>query len=261
MGEGDISFLHENWCGQGVLSTLFLYIIDDIPLKVIVEINFVVEGIPAHISSIFHNCYSLFHLGGSFNIRVWSYSPDGLFSVKSYYTLAQPTGPRDRLHSRLWSSLVPPKIWNFVWKSLHNIFPVDELSIKPHIPLVSIFHCCNSSLNMEYLSHLLFEGELAIVVWAHFSWMFEMSLYYTSIQRCFHEWLEYGSSNSLENFVYTILPLFILSKIWKEICHSRYTEYHRSTPNSTHVIIYVRHCIKILSHFSDLKGVFFPFLG
>lgn len=96
---------------------------------------------------------------------IWPHQPSRKFSVKSGYQIAKQqassvsvvVGPShaipDELWASIWSSLVPPKIRNFVWRACHNALAVKNNLHRRRISPSNLCPVCQTE--PETIEHAL----------------------------------------------------------------------------------------------------------
>lgn len=85
----------------------------------------------------------------------WSVSPNGLFSISSFFSaLASPPKPSFH-HSTIWYPLFPPKVQGFLWKLVWHRPLTQEIFQRIH-PNITLFPniCVPCFANLKFNGHL-----------------------------------------------------------------------------------------------------------
>lgn len=96
----------------------------------------------------------------------------GIYSVRSAYGLAMSLGnqvterEREEIWVSLWKIKAPPKILNFIWRSLRGCLPSRANLLRRHVPITtSVCPVCFYVVETDV--HVLLECKFAIEVWSH----------------------------------------------------------------------------------------------
>lgn len=101
----------------------------------------------------------------------WIFTKDGQYTVKSgYHQLIKPgtehqiaTSTMNALWKHLWHLNIPPEIFYFWWKVLHNALPVAENYARRRIKVMPECAFCGDA--KETVLHLLFHCRFAKETW------------------------------------------------------------------------------------------------
>lgn len=161
--------------------------------------------------------------------RIWRSTPNGKFSVKTAYMIAKKLGQQNSNNNvdrgqtsgsnvdedkwkRIWQIQAPNKLKLFLWRSLHNILPVNKLLAQRRVPVST--ECPVCGMTEETTTHVLMTCERACKVWLLSPFRFRPEVLATSQ---FGElWTSMGSvtngGNRKENLG---LFAFVCWQIWK----------------------------------------------
>ena len=107
----------------------------------------------------------------------WKFNKSGLFTVKSAYWLASKEKTETNLPEismmpslnvlieRTWKLQTVPKIKVFIWKSISDALPTDDLITKRGMKIDKRCQTCGAEV--ESINHLLFDCSFARLVWAN----------------------------------------------------------------------------------------------
>lgn len=103
------------------------------------------------------------------DLKFWSHTKDGIYSVKSGYWLGvlgrlQATAnDNSELWNLVWNMGGPPKLSHFVWQAYRGRMAVKEVLFRRHVAQDELCVCCG--VEVESINHVLFECSTAEVVW------------------------------------------------------------------------------------------------
>ncbi|OVA08894.1 Reverse transcriptase zinc-binding domain [Macleaya cordata] len=141
VGQGNMSFWHENWSNMGVLAEVFAEVEPPAPISL-------AEAAEANFSI-----------------------PDGRFTMKSAFSLLSNQAPACPLARHYWAKFIPKKMAILLWRFLNNAIPVDVRIQDCTISLASGCLCCVHR-NIESMEHLFLRGEIAVFLWDRLSPLF-----------------------------------------------------------------------------------------
>ncbi|KAF5198247.1 Ribonuclease h-like superfamily protein [Thalictrum thalictroides] len=197
-GPGDFSVITENWRGSG--SLLHLEGSMDyahITLKEAALMQFNIPLFPQELQQDLREDFHLKKRQDSHDRRIWPYSSNGDFSIKSYITEVTDSRCRN-IFVKIWQNFIPTKISFFIWKLLHEALPVDSAVSKCHIQMASRCVCCISPKEESFM-HLFYHGDLAKKAWLHFNDLFDLRMpRFTNIKNILNAWLQTASVNQID---------------------------------------------------------------
>ncbi|KAL0283604.1 UNVERIFIED_CONTAM: putative ribonuclease H protein [Sesamum angustifolium] len=132
LGEGSVSFLHDNWFGKKPLAQLLHR--DTYTMEPTI-------------------CQIPVAAGEGDNI-VWTRSSTGDFSTKSAWEAIRQASPRRQLLANIWHRSLRPTISVFLWQLFQNRIPVDARMRQKGFSFPSKCPCCEAE---ETVSHLFIE--------------------------------------------------------------------------------------------------------
>jgi hypothetical protein len=121
----------------------------------------------------------------------WKFGQKGVFSVKSLYN-ALTTNESGRYYKQVWRGKIPEKIKFFLWLALNNAILTKDNMIKRNWKGEPTCYFCPQS---ETVSHLLFQGSTAKVVWATIAICFGATNVPRTLDQCWvwcERWLPAG---------------------------------------------------------------------
>ncbi|XVF64157.1 hypothetical protein PTKIN_Ptkin09bG0145200 [Pterospermum kingtungense] len=149
--------------------------------------------------------------------RIWYFSPDERYTVKSSYRLTMELlAPDDllRVHgdwSSLWSLKVPPKVRNFCWRACRNCLPTR---INLQAQGLAVLSCCvQCSVGLEQPWHVFITCSFAQDCW-------RVANLSVAVESCmdevdsFHEWF-FKMLATLQGFNVSKFVM-VLWAIWKQ---------------------------------------------
>ncbi|XP_043809435.1 uncharacterized protein LOC122722510 [Manihot esculenta] len=113
---------------------------------------------------------------------IWHLHKKGVYSVKSAYFCALELSGRTGVlgyndgWNRLWSLDVPPKVWDFLWRTCRGVLPTRDILLRRgiHVPAACLF--CDHD---ESISHVFLHCPMAVELWrlAGFSTAVDFSIF------------------------------------------------------------------------------------
>jgi ribonuclease HI len=167
------------------------------------------------------------------DILRWGHSASGNFSVKEAYYLQgnYHNQEMDNIWSKIWNKALWPKVSTFLWLIIHNrILTWDNLRKRGFIgPSICVLCQCQE----ETKEHLFNGCHYSQSVWDQGAQIMRRSNQNRgSIRDTIENWDSITYNNPILNYIWQLLPGFILWQIWKErnkrIFHSK-----ESTPELT----------------------------
>lgn len=215
VGNGECSFWHANWSGQGCLSDIFpdvdpvsgnlnLYLhegfwsLDMLPHVVV---PFVLE---------FH-----IHFTGLVDRLIWEPERSGLFTLASAYQLVRQKREVQPVLKAVWGSRIPTKISFFFWRLLNNLLPFDDVLRGLGISLASKCVFCSSE---DTLQHGFLACSFAERFWAWIDLNFGVQIVLSSFSQFFES---FSTSNLVQpQDLLNSLPVFGCWLIWVFRCRA-----------------------------------------
>jgi ribonuclease HI len=167
------------------------------------------------------------------DILRWGHSASGNFSVKEAYYLQgnYHNQERDTIWRKIWNKALWPKVSTFLWLIIHNrILTWDNLRKRGFIgPSICVLCQCQE----ETKEHLFNGCHYSQAVWDQGAQIMRRSNQNRGSTRdTIENWDTITFNNPILNYIWQLLPGFILWQIWKErnkrIFHSK-----DSTPELT----------------------------
>ncbi|XP_010260878.1 PREDICTED: uncharacterized protein LOC104599835 [Nelumbo nucifera] len=145
----------------------------------------------------------------------WTWSTDGLFSVKSFATHLIMSASEDMLASRIWKPTSPSKINALVWAA-----DLDRCLTKAHLCKRGVHiqdqSCVLCGQGLEDNSHLFLHCSISARIWNHF--LGSVGLAWSmpaSVKEMLWSWGLQGLSR-LASAVWMYIPAAVISTIWAE---------------------------------------------
>ncbi|CAN1129038.1 Putative ribonuclease H protein At1g65750 [Linum perenne] len=103
--------------------------------------------------------------GRGHDTMVWGLEPKGGFSVRSAYLMITDNAdtPNDVIWRYIWNWKGPNKIKHFLWLASHKKLLTNEEREHRHLTNQVLCHRC--SVNIESISHVIYECNFAMQVW------------------------------------------------------------------------------------------------
>ncbi|OVA09824.1 Reverse transcriptase zinc-binding domain [Macleaya cordata] len=253
VGQGNMSFWHENWSNMGVLADVFAEVEPPAPisLKEATEVNFSIPGISDAMIAQMRIWYDS-RLKSDSDERLWAPSLDGRFTVKSAFSLISNQAPACPFVRHYWAKFLPKKMPVLLWRFLHNAIPVDVRIQDCAISLASRCLCCVHR-NIESVDHLFLSGEIEAFLWDRLSPLFGIhQTNYRDLQEFITAWFNVAYRKSQMGKLATLFPMAIMWEIWSERNRQRQDE----SPSSMAAILYkvlqwvhnINHLLRISNH-------------
>ncbi|KAK4382032.1 hypothetical protein Sango_2911800 [Sesamum angolense] len=198
LGEGSVSFWHDNWLGDKPLAQ-FLH----------------------------RDSYTMDSQGDKI---MWTGSSMGDFSTTSAWEAIRQTSPQRQLLADVWHRSLRPIISIFLWLFFQDRISVDARMRQKGFNFPSKYQCCEAE---ETVSHLFTKSTAVQGVWRHFAALFGLCLCDTgSFTHMVHFW-RYSTPCHLDLHIRTLIPFLILWLTWTRLNAAKY----RGIPFSTDGII------------------------
>ncbi|CAN1334919.1 Putative ribonuclease H protein At1g65750 [Linum perenne] len=155
--------------------------------------------------------------GGRVDKRIWHYSRNSDYTVRSAYRLLRevvvPTGELQVQGdwTRLWRSRVPQKMKHMVWRTMRGVLPTKETLQRRGIAVDWDCGVCKG--NPETPRHLFLDCEFAMDCWAAAGIQTEV-LQWRDNSEAFTEWMETVLKEGDDRSVHKVVS--VLWAIWKE---------------------------------------------
>jgi ribonuclease HI len=160
------------------------------------------------------------------DILIWGHSASGNFSIKEAYCINDNyhNQEADNIWSKIWSKALWPKVSTFLWLIIHNkILTWDNLRKRGFIGPSMCVLCQSQEETKEHL----FNGcHYSQAIWDQGAQIMRRSNQNRgSIRDTIENWDSITYNNPILNYIWRLLPGFILWQIWKErnkhIFHSK----------------------------------------
>ncbi|KAL0295554.1 UNVERIFIED_CONTAM: putative ribonuclease H protein [Sesamum angustifolium] len=233
LGEGSVSFWHDNWFGEKPLAQLVhrdTYTMESVHYywhEGEWNVPRILRVIPMPFAQII--CQIPIAAGQGDRI-VWTESSTGDFSTKSAWEAIRQASPRRQLLADVWHRSLRPTISVFLWRLFQDRIPVDARMQQKGFSFPSKCQCCAAE---ETVSHLFIESAAVQGVWQHFAAIFGLCLCDTgSLTHMVHFW-RYSTPFHSDLHIRTLIPFLILWFTWTQRNAAKY----RGVPFSTDSII------------------------
>ncbi|KAL0362313.1 UNVERIFIED_CONTAM: putative ribonuclease H protein [Sesamum calycinum] len=156
LGEGSVSFWHDNWLGEKPLAQLLhsdTYIMEPTICRIPIAVS---QG----------------------DKIVWTGSSAGDFSTKSAWEAIRQASPRRQLLADVWHRSLQPTISVFLWRLFQDRILVDARMRQKGFSFPSKCQYCETE---ETISHLFIESTAVQGVWQHFAALFGLCLCYGAL--------------------------------------------------------------------------------
>ncbi|KAK4391459.1 putative ribonuclease H protein [Sesamum angolense] len=169
LGEGSVSFWHDNWFGEKPLAQLVhrdTYTMESVHYywhEGEWNVPRILRIIPMPFAQII--C-QIPIAAGQGDIIVWTESSTGDFSTKSAWEAIRQASPRRQLLADVWHRSLRPTISVFLWRLFQDRIPVDARMQQKGFSFPSKCQCCEAE---ETVSHLFIESAAVQGVWQHFA--------------------------------------------------------------------------------------------
>ncbi|KAL0423497.1 UNVERIFIED_CONTAM: hypothetical protein Sradi_0884500 [Sesamum radiatum] len=190
LGEGSVSFWHDNWLGEKPLAQLLH------------RENNIMEPISYY-----------WHEAGQGDKIVWTGSSAGDFLTKSAWEAIRQTSPRRQLLADVWHRSLRLTISFFLWRLFLDRIPVDARMRQKGFNFLSKCQCCEAD---ETVSHLFIESIAVQGVWQYSAALFRLCLCdIGSLTHMVHFW-QYSTPFHLDLHIQTLIPFLILWFAWTQ---------------------------------------------
>ncbi|KAL0307977.1 UNVERIFIED_CONTAM: putative ribonuclease H protein [Sesamum calycinum] len=203
LGEGSVSFWHDNWFGEKPLAQL------------VHRDTYTMESVRYY----WHE--------GDWNVpKILQIIP-----MPFAQTICQiPIAAGQGLLDDVWHRSLRPTISVFLWRLFQDRIPVDARMQQKGFSFPSKYQCCEAE---ETVSHLFIESAAVRGVWQHFAAIFGLCLCDTgSLNHMVHFW-RYSTPFHSDLHIRTLIPFLILWFTWTQRNAAKY----RGVPFSTDSII------------------------
>ncbi|KAL0304664.1 UNVERIFIED_CONTAM: putative ribonuclease H protein [Sesamum calycinum] len=218
LGEGSVSFWHDNWFGEKPLAQL------------VHRDTYTMESVRYY-----------WHEAGQGDRNVWTESSTGDFSTKSAWEAIRQASPRRQLLADVWHRSLRPTISVFLWRLFQDRIPVDARMQQKGFSFPSKCQCCEAE---ETVSHLFIESAAVQGVWQHFAAIFGLCLCDTgSLTHMVHFW-RYSTPFHSDLHIRTLIPFLILWFTWTQRNAAKYRVISFSTDS---IILEVQRHLRTLS--------------
>ncbi|KAL2225075.1 UNVERIFIED_CONTAM: hypothetical protein Sindi_3095500, partial [Sesamum indicum] len=166
LGQGAVSFWHDNWFGEKPLAQLVRGAPDTMEPVCYYwhegewNVPKIFRIVPPQIA---HIICRIPIAAGQRDRIVWTATSNGTFSTASAWEAIRVASPRRQLFTDIWHRSLRPTDW----------IPVDERMKRKGFSFASKCQCCEAE---ESISHLFVEGEVVREVWLHFANVFGLQL-------------------------------------------------------------------------------------
>ncbi|KAL2228534.1 UNVERIFIED_CONTAM: putative mitochondrial protein [Sesamum indicum] len=176
LGQGAVSFWHDNWFGEKPLAQLVRGAPDTMEPVCYYwhegewNVPKIFRIVPPQIA---HIICRIPIAAGQRDRIVWTATSNGTFSTASAWEAIRVASPRRQLFTDIWHRSLRPTVSVFLWRLFQDWIPVDERMKRKGFSFASKCQCCEAE---ESISHLFVEGEVVREVWLHFANVFGLQL-------------------------------------------------------------------------------------
>ncbi|KAL0288269.1 UNVERIFIED_CONTAM: hypothetical protein Sangu_2666000 [Sesamum angustifolium] len=245
LGEGSVSFWHDNWFGEKPLAQLLhrdTYTMEPVSYywhEGDWNVPRIFRIIPMPFAQTI--CQIPIAVGQGDKI-VWTGFSTGDFSTKSAWEAIRQASPRRQLLADVWHRSLRPTILVFLWRLFQDRIPVDARMRQKGFSFPSKCQCCEAE---ETVSHLFIESAAVQGVWQHFAPIFGLCLCDTrSLTHMVHFW-RYSTPFHSDLHIRTVIPFLILWFTWTQRNAAKY----HGVPFTTDGII-----LEVQRHLRTLYG-------
>ncbi|KAI3461929.1 hypothetical protein Pfo_018592 [Paulownia fortunei] len=225
LGDGEVSFWHDHWIGEGPLTVLrgeerhghervnFYWADRNWNVQRLLRV------LPRHLVDLI--------CGVSISCdrrdtAVWKLTTHGDFSTASAWEFTRQGRVKSMLLKDLWGPYLTPTMSVFLWRLAHDWIPADIRLQRKGLQLASKCQCCSS---LESIQHIFISGDCAREVWDHFANTFHIRIPLTEHPAILIQSWKLSTPFSNTTHIRTIIPLLILWFLWTERNDSK----HRNT--------------------------------
>ncbi|KAL2228803.1 UNVERIFIED_CONTAM: hypothetical protein Sindi_1860000 [Sesamum indicum] len=229
LGQGAVSFWHNNWFGEKPLAQLVHRAPDTMePVCYywhegewnVPRIFRIVTPQIAHVI-----CQIPIAVGQRDKI-VWTAASNGTFSTTSAWEAIRVVSPRRQLFIDIWHRSLRPMVYVFLWRLFQDWIPVDERMMRKGFSFPSKCQCCDAE---ESISHLFVEGAVVRDVWLHFANVFGLQLCETGNLRLMVHFWRYSTLFHSDLHIHTMVPFLVLWSTWTQRNAAKYQGVHFTT--------------------------------
>ncbi|KAL2250199.1 UNVERIFIED_CONTAM: hypothetical protein Sindi_2493600, partial [Sesamum indicum] len=243
LGQGAVSFWHDNWLGEKPLAQLVRGAPDTMEPVCYYwhegewNVPKIFRIVPPQIA---HIICRIPIAAGQRDKIVWTATSNGTFSIASAWEAIRVASPRRQLFTDIWHRSLRPTVSVFLWRLFQDWIPVDERMKRKGFSFVSKCQCCEAE---ESISHLFVEGAVAREVWLHFANVFGLQLCETGdLFNMVHFWRYFTPFHS-DLHIHTLIPFLILWSTWTQ--HNA-AKYHGAHFTATGAILEVQRHLRTL---------------
>ncbi|KAI3446364.1 hypothetical protein Pfo_003029 [Paulownia fortunei] len=203
LDDGEVSFWHDHWIGEGPLTRVNFYWADRNW-----NVQRLLRVLPRHLVDLI--------CGVSISCdrrdtAVWKLTTHGDFSTASAWEFTRQGRVKSMLLKDLWGPYLTPTMSVFLWRLAHDWIPADIRLQRKGLQLASKCQCCSS---LESIQHIFISGDCAREVWDHFANTFHIRIPLTEHPAILIQSWKLSTPFSNTTHIRTIIPLLILV-IWK----------------------------------------------
>ncbi|KAL2247920.1 UNVERIFIED_CONTAM: putative mitochondrial protein, partial [Sesamum indicum] len=243
LGQGAVSFWHDNWFGEKPLAQLVRGAPDTMEPVCYYwhegewNVPKIFRIVPPQIA---HIICRIPIAAGQRDRIVWTATSNGTFSTASAWEAIRVASPRRQLFTDIWHRSLRPTVSVFLWRLFQDWIPVDERMKRKGFSFASKCQCCEAE---ESISHLFVEGEVVREVWLHFANVFGLQLCETGdLVNLVHFW-RYSTPFHSDLHIRTLVPFLILWSTWTQ---RNAAKYHGAHFTATGTILEVQRHLRTL---------------
>ncbi|KAL2243600.1 UNVERIFIED_CONTAM: hypothetical protein Sindi_0478000 [Sesamum indicum] len=243
LGQGAVSFWHDNWFGEKPLAQLVRGAPDTMEPVCYYwhegewNVPKIFRIVPPQIA---HIICRIPIAAGQRDRIVWTATSNGTFSTASAWEAIRVASPRRQLFTDIWHRSLRPTVSVFLWRLFQDWIPVDERMKRKGFSFASKCQCCEAE---ESISHLFVEGEVVREVWLHFANVFGLQLCETGdLVNLVHFW-RYSTPFHSDLHICTLVPFLILWSTWTQ---RNAAKYHGAHFTATGTILEVQRHLRTL---------------
>ena len=144
----------------------------------------------------------------------WKEAKDGLFSVKSFYSILEGSNIVAFPYNIIWSSYVPPKVGFFAWgASWDKVLTLDQLKKREWSLLNRCFLCCDAE---ETIDHFLIHCFKSKVLWDFLFILFSVLWILLLLVKEVHFGRHGSFVGKKRKRVWRASPMCLFWMVWKE---------------------------------------------
>ncbi|XP_020551115.1 uncharacterized protein LOC110012328 [Sesamum indicum] len=225
LGQGAVSFWHDNWYGEKPLAQLDHGAPDTMEPVCYYwhegewNVPRIFRIVPPQIA---HVIFQIPIAVGQRDKIVWTAASNGTFSTTSAWEAIRVVSPRRQLFTDIWHRSLRPTVLSFLWRLFQDWIPVDERMKRKGFSFPSKCQCCDAE---ESISHLFVEGAIVRDVWLHFANVFGLQLCETGNLRLMVHFWGYSIPFHSDLHIRTLVPFLILWSTWTQRNAAKYQGY------------------------------------